>query len=241
MSFGSIAGGILGGAGGFLLGGPIGAAAGFSIGAGVGGAFDQADANSANAQQAVAQMQFQKMMSDTAHQREVSDLRAAGLNPMLSANAGASTPSGAMATMQSTGTPVQQGLSNAVDAVIRGKTAEATIAQQAANTALINKQSEIAAANAQAAKEQAAQAALQTRRMNAGQDAAEKWAPYEPMINNGAKIIGGVSNAVEAGSAMGAAVKYLRKPSVPPYTILKDGTPMWNQTGEVPIGNPPTR
>lgn len=56
------------------------------------------DTNAMNQLNAREQMQFQERMSSTAHQREVEDLKRAGLNPMLSANDGASTPAGAMST-----------------------------------------------------------------------------------------------------------------------------------------------
>lgn len=51
-----------------------------------------------NAAEALKDRQFQAHMSNTAHRREVNDLRKAGLNPILSAKlGGASTPGGATA------------------------------------------------------------------------------------------------------------------------------------------------
>lgn len=58
----------------------------------------QRDTNKANRRMAEEQMAFQHKMSSTAHRRQMEDLQAAGLNPILSGKlGGASTPQGARA------------------------------------------------------------------------------------------------------------------------------------------------
>lgn len=60
---------------------------------------NQSAANNAfNASQAQINRDWQEYMSGTSHQREVLDLQAAGLNPILSVNSGASVGSGAQAS-----------------------------------------------------------------------------------------------------------------------------------------------
>lgn len=85
--------------------------AGSSLVSGLLGKKGAEETNARNAEMADKQMDFQERMSSTAHQREVADLKAAGLNPLLSANSGASTPGGAMATFQNPNARVAEDIS----------------------------------------------------------------------------------------------------------------------------------
>lgn len=64
----------------------------------VGEGFAQQESQRFNSAEAAKNREWQKEMASTKHQREVADLKAAGLNPILSAHTGAAVPSGSAAS-----------------------------------------------------------------------------------------------------------------------------------------------
>lgn len=126
--------------------------------AGVTSDLEMAQLNNAwNAEQVQKQMDYETEMSNTAHQREVTDLLRAGLNPVLSAKlGGASTPSvsAASADTGATGTA-----SSSSSTAIQAKVSRENAATQA--------QAQISAASiAASAQKYAADMAYKTAELN---------------------------------------------------------------------------
>ncbi len=102
--------------------------------------FGQYRTNKASRKMSVQQMRFQERMSNTAIQRRMADMRAAGINPVLAARFDASTPPGAMGQVGNVGAAGVAGYTSAKAAINQTRMTDQQIKQSEADIGLKNAQ-----------------------------------------------------------------------------------------------------
>lgn len=136
--------------------------AAIAAGSNLGGTYYQ---NEQNKELSAETRAWQQHMASTSHQREVNDLRAAGLNPILSAGGGgAAVPPGATATMENMGEGISKGIETAMAMRMQNKELEgkdAMIANLEAETSNKQKTSNLLTAQTAATAKDVEQKTLQ--------------------------------------------------------------------------------
>lgn len=200
------------------------------IGAGAVSAIGGLIGNQQNRREAKNNRNWQSEMSNTAHYREVIDLKRAGLNPILSArHGGASTPPGAQAKMENVLAPA---VSSAIDARRLKKDIEGMNAKIGLDKASMDAQKAAGAqfvANAKEAKARTRALDAQHKAIKANANTAVKKAGWDQKMMDYDQMSKRIWDAAGAVTGAKALLNFSKRGN----NIPRGTTLMKNKTGEV--------
>lgn len=210
---------ILGGIGtgvGAYFGGPMGAAAGGAIGGALGSAIDGEGVNARNAEQAQMARDWQLDAMRSAHQREVHDLKEAGLNPIISAHNSPPIPNPATSQAIDNSKNQIDGINNAISGYQSAVKQETELKGMEAGIVNTNAQTAKTQQDTNLSKAQADKAKVETLLMTKEIPQAETKKQIYDYLNRSAQ-------------KMQSGAKDAEKSMTPKVREYFNGKPIWNK------------
>lgn len=190
----------------------------------------QNSANETNIQLSRENRDFMQHMSNSAHQRAVVDLKNAGLNPILAANSGASTPTPNTPVVDPVNpmAGVGKGMSAGVSTALEAMKTEADVTSKGAGAALATAQTTTEAARALQTANSAKESAARTQQITAelpGRAAKSQYEKQQSDIDRDNIVYDNIMKRAQQAAGLGSSALEMVNPL---KGLLKGKSSGWN-------------